>query len=293
MKIAQLLQLLLLASLWGASFLFIKLAVPHFGVVPLTAVRSLVATVTLMPILLLRGKWPEFRKHWPHILVIGLISTAIPASMLSISTQYTSAGFASILNALTPLFSALVAWLWLKESLTVPVVAGISLGFFGVLVMVFDTQSISSDFVLLPILAGVTGTFLYGLTGNYSRRFTQAVSPIVITAGCQLFSALFMVPLSIFLWPTTSIPIEAWLYGVILGVFCTAVAFILYFQLLEKIGVVRTVVVTYLVPVFGMLWGTLFLPENITLKMMIGAALILAGVGLSTRLAGFKGTSGN
>jgi drug/metabolite transporter (DMT)-like permease len=103
-----------------------------------------------------------------------------------------------------------------------------------------------------------------------------------------LFSALFMVPLAIFLWPTTSIPMAAWLYGAILGVFCTGLAFILYFQLLKKIGVVRTVVVTYLVPVFGMLWGTLFLAENITVKMMIGAALILAGVGLSTRLAGIK-----
>ena len=288
MKIAQLLQLLALAALWGASFLFIKLAVPYFGVVPLTAVRSVVATVTFMPILLLSGKWPELRRHWPHILVIGLISTAIPASMLSISTQYTSAGFASILNALTPLFSALVAWLWLKESMTVPVVAGITLGFIGVLVMVFDRQSITANFVLLPILAGVTGTFLYGLTGNYSRRFVQAVSPIVIAAGCQLFSALFMVPLSFFLWPATSIPTQGWLYGAILGVFCTGVAFILYFHLLEKLGVVRTVVVTYLVPVFAMLWGTVFLAETITLKMLLGAALILAGVGLSTRLAGIK-----
>ncbi len=288
MKLPQLLQLFALAALWGASFLFIRLAVPHFGVVPLTAVRSVVATITLMPILLLNGKWPELRSHWPHILVIGLISTAIPATMLSVSTKYTSAGFASILNALTPLFSALVAWLWLKEALTLPVVAGITLGFIGVLVMVFDREILTTGFVLLPIVAGVTGTLLYGLTGNYSRRFAQSVSPIVIAAGCQLFSALFMVPLSLFLWPSASVPVEGWIYGAILGVFCTGVAFILYFQLLEKVGVVRTVVVTYLVPVFGMLWGLLFLSETITLRMLIGAALILAGVGLSTKLAGLK-----
>jgi drug/metabolite transporter (DMT)-like permease len=221
-------------------------------------------------------------------MIIGLISTAIPASMLAISTQYTSAGFASILNALTPLFSALVAWLWLKEAMSVSTVAGVSLGFIGVMVMVFDRQTISSNFVLLPILAGVLGTFLYGLTGNYSRRFLHAVSPIVIAAGCQLFSALFMLPLSFFFWPTAAIPLQSWLYACILGVFCTGVAFILYFQLLEKVGVVRTVVVTYLVPVFAMLWGTLFLAETITLKMLIGAVLILAGVGLSTKLAGLK-----
>lgn len=288
MKLPQLIQLFALAALWGASFLFIKLAVPHFGVVPLTAVRSVVATITLMPILLLNGKWPELRRHWPHILVVGLISTAIPATMLSLSTKYTSAGFASILNALTPLFSALVAWLWLKEALTVPVVAGITLGFVGVLVMVFDREILSAGFVFLPIAAGVTGTLLYGLTGNYSRRFVQSVSPIVIAAGCQLFSALFMVPLALFFWPSANVPVEGWIYGAILGIFCTGVAFILYFQLLEKVGVVRTVVVTYLVPVFGMLWGLLFLAETITPRMLIGAALILAGVGLSTKLAGLK-----
>jgi drug/metabolite transporter (DMT)-like permease len=288
LKLTSLLQLFTLAALWGASFLFIKLAVPHFGPIPLTGARSVVAAVTLLPLLLLSGKWAELREHWPHIMVIGLISTAAPATMLSISTEYTSAGFASILNALTPLFSALIAWLWLKEELTLPVVAGITLGFIGVMVMVFDRETITSNFVLLPIIAGVTGTFLYGLTGNYSRRFAQHVSPIVITAGCQLFSTLFMVPLALLLWPAASIPMQGWIYAVILGVFCTGVAFILFFKLLETVGVVRTVIVTYLVPVFAMLWGTLFLDETITLKMMIGAGLILAGVGLSTRLAGLK-----
>lgn len=290
MKLSQLLQLFALAALWGASFLFIKLAVPHFGPIPLTGARSAIAATTLMPLLLLSGKWAELRRYWLHIMVIGLISTAIPATMLSLSTQYTSAGFASILNALTPLFSALVAWLWLKESLTAPVVAGITLGFIGVMVMVFDREMITSSFVLLPILAGVTGTFLYGLTGNYSRRFTQNVSPIVITAGCQLFSALFMVPLAAALWPDVNVPLQGWIYAVILGVFCTGVAFILYFKLLESVGVVRTVIVTYLVPVFAMLWGTLFVDETITLRMLAGAALILGGVGLSTRLAGLKKT---
>jgi drug/metabolite transporter (DMT)-like permease len=288
LKLIHLLQLVSLAALWGASFLFIKLAVPHFGPIPLTGARSAIAAITLMPLLLLSGKWAELRQNWLHIMVIGLISTAVPATMLSLSTQYTSAGFASILNALTPLFSALVAWLWLKESLTLPVIGGITLGFVGVMVMVFDRETITSNFVLLPILAGVTGTFLYGLTGNYSRRFTQKVSPIVITAGCQLFSALFMVPLAFFLWPAVTVPLQGWIYAVILGVFCTGVAFILYFKLLESIGVVRTVIVTYLVPVFAMLWGTLFVDETVTLKMMVGAALILAGVGLSTQLAGWK-----
>lgn len=278
----QLLQLFVLASIWGASFLFIRLAVPDFGPVALSGTRSLVAALTLMPLMLLKGQWAVFKQYWGHLLVIGLISTALPFSFLSISTQYTSAGFASILNALTPLFSALVAWLWLREYLTPATVIGILLGFVGVLVMVFDRETISSNFVLLPILAGLAGTFFYGLTGNYSRKFMGGVPVLVISAGCQLFSALLLLPVAIFLWPAEPVPAVSWLYAVILGVLCTGVAYILYFGLLETVGVARTVIVTYLVPVFAMLWGYFLLDEGVTVKMVAGALCILAGIGLST-----------
>lgn len=288
MNIKQLVQLISLAAIWGASFLFIRLAVPDFGPVPLTAARSLVATLTLLPLMLLKGQWPVFRQYWGHIMVIGLISTALPFSFLSISTQYTSAGFASILNALTPLFSALVAWLWLKEYLTPVAVIGILLGFAGVMVMVFDRETITASYALLPILAGVAGTLLYGLTGNYSRRFTAGVPALVISAGCQLFATLFLLPVAVVLWPTAPIPPGSWLYVVVLGMLCTGVAYILYFNLLATVGVARTVIVTYLVPVFAMLWGYLILDEGVTLKMLAGALCILAGIGLTTYRPGLR-----
>lgn len=282
MKGSQLLQLVCLAALWGGSFLFIRLAVPAFGPVPLSATRSLIATITLLPILFLRGNASTFRQYWHHILVIGLISTALPFSLLSLSTQYTSAGFASILNALTPLFSTLIAWAWMHEKLTPAAITGIGLGFIGVLVMVLDKETISSSFVILPIMAGLGATFLYGLTGNYSRRFLAGVSPLVVAAGCPLFSTLLLLPFAIWQWPTAPIPAQMWSYAVVLGVACTGVAFILYFHLLATVGVARTMAVTYLVPVFAFIWGYIFLAETITLKMLIGAALILVGIGLTT-----------
>lgn len=275
-------MLISLAALWGASFLFMRMTVPHFGPVPLAATRSVIATLTLMPLLLFSGHFAALRRHWMHILIIGLISTALPATGLAISTQYTSAGFASILNALTPIFSALVAWLWLKEYLSPAMVIGILLGFGGVMVMVFDRDTISSNFLLLPVLAGLIATFLYGLTGNYSRRFTPEVPTLAIVAGCQLFSALFLLPVAAFLWPEAPIPASSWLYAVLLGVFCTGVAFILYFHLMATVGVARTVVATYLVPMFAMLWGKLFLAETVTPKMLVGAACIMAGIALTT-----------
>lgn len=271
-----------MAAIWGASFLFIRMAVPDFGPVPLSAMRSLVAALILMPLMLLKGLWPVFRRNWGHLLVIGLISTALPFSFLSISTQYTSAGFASILNALTPIFSALVAWLWLKEHLSIATVIGILLGFAGVLVMVFDRETISSSFVLLPILAGLAGTFLYGLTGNYSRRFAAGVPVLVIAAGSQLFSSLSLLPVAALLWPEAAIPAASWVYAFILGVLCTAIAHILYFGLLEQVGVARTVIVTYLIPVFAMFWGFMLLDEAVTVKMVAGALCILTGIGLTT-----------
>jgi len=278
----QLLTLFTLAALWGGSFLFIRLAVPQFGPVPLSAVRAAIATLTLLPLLLLKGQWPVLAHNWPHMVVLALISTAIPVVCLSISTQYTSAGFASIMNSLTPLFSALVAWLWLKEYLTPAAVIGILLGFGGVVVMVSDREILSGDFVLLPILAALCATFLYGLTGNYSRRFATGMPALAIATGCQLFSALFLLPGAILLWPQVPVAAQSWLHVLVLGIFCTGLAYLLFFGLLEQVGVARTVIVTYLVPVFAMVWGFLVLGETITVTMLAGAGCILAGIGLTT-----------
>lgn len=282
MKPRSLLLLILLAAIWGSSFIFIRLSVDWFGAVPLTASRSFIAACALMPVMLLRGHWPMFRQYWPHLLVVGLISTALPFTFLSISTQYTSAGFASILNSLTPIFSAVIAWLWLQEKLTAAAITGIALSFIGLLVMVLDRQTLSTSFPLLPVLAGLGATFLYGLTGNYSRKFLAPVPPLVVSAGCQLFSTACMLPLAALQWPLEPIPLIGWLYASVLGIVCTGIAYIIYFHLLATVGVARTVVVTYLAPVFAMLWGFLFLDENVTLKMLAGAGCIMLGIGLTT-----------
>ncbi len=284
MKLRNFFELTLLAAIWGSSFLFIRISVNDFGAVPLSAIRSAIAAITLFPVLCISGQWSEVKQNWGHILVIGLISTALPFSLFATTTQYTSAGFASILNSLTPIFSAIVAWLWLKEYLTFPAIVGIGLSFMGVLVMITDSQSISADVPLYPILTGLAAAVLYGLTGNYSRKFLSKISPIAISAGCQFFAALALMPAAIMLWPSTPISTSSWLSALVLGVLCSGIAFIIYFRLLENIGVARTVIVTYMVPVFAMLWGSLFLGELVTPKMLIGAASILTGIGLTTGL---------
>ena len=262
--------------------MLIRIAVPDLGQVPLAATRALVAALTLLPLMLLQGLWPEFRRHWRHLLIIGLISTALPFSFMSLSTQHTSAAFGSILNALTPIFSALIAWLWLREGLTVAALIGIVLSFAGVVVMMLDRETLSTAIPFWPIMAGLAAALFYGVTGNYTRRYAQHFPVLLVAAGSQLFSALFLLPVAWALWPTTPVSTVSWLAVVILGVLCTGVAYILFFNLLGKVGVARTVIVTYLVPVFAMAWGYAVLGEQVTLKMLAGATCILAGIGLTT-----------
>jgi drug/metabolite transporter (DMT)-like permease len=276
--------LVALAAIWGSSFMFARISVSEFGVLPLSAARSAIAALTLYAIMVMSGKAGQFWRHWKHFCVLGLISTGLPFTFITLSTQYSTAGFASILNALTPIMSAGVAWVWLREKLTLTMVTGICLSFIGVIFMITDTQSVSSELIFLPVLFGLLSSFFYGLTGNYSRKFMTGVPSIVLATGCQVFAALFMVPPALFLWPDTAISTAGWINATILGLLCTGLAFILYFHLLENIGVARTVIVTYLIPVFGMLWGFIFLDETITHSMIGGASLILSGIALTTGL---------
>lgn len=276
--------MVILAAIWGSSFLFARISVGEFGAIPLSAARSLVAALTLFPLMVIKGQWPYFRDNWKHFIVLGLISTALPFTFITISTQFSTAGFASILNSLTPIMSAGVAWIWLKEYLSIPAMIGIGLSFVGVLFMITDTQSIATDFILLPVLTGLGAAFFYALTGNYSRKFVQNVPSVAQATGCQVFAALFLIPPALYLWPENDISPGGWMNAVILGLMCTSLAFILYFYLLKNIGVARTVIVTYMIPIFGMLWGYLFLDEIITTKMFMAAILILSGIALTTGL---------
>jgi len=276
--------LVVLAAIWGSSFMFARISVGEFAAITQSAARSTIAALTLYAIMVMSGKAGQFWRHWKHFCVLGLISTALPFTFITITTQFSTAGFASILNAMTPIMSAGVAWVWLRENLTMTMMVGIGLSFVGVIVMITDTQSVSTDLVFLPVLFGLLSAFFYGLTGNYSRKFMTGVPSIVLATGCQVFAALFMVPPALFLWPDHAISTAGWINATVLGLLCTGLAFILYFHLLEHIGVARTVIVTYLIPVFGMLWGFIFLDESITHSMIGGATLILSGIALTTGL---------
>ena len=282
MKPSDLLELLLLAAIWGASFLFMRLATPDFGPLALVEIRTLVAAIFLLPMLFLMRKAHYLLPNAGRLLIVGVGGTAIPFSLLSYATLYVTAGYASILNAATPIFSALIAWLWVSERLTASALVGLLIGFLGVVVMSFDKQSVSAEISLLPVLAAVTATLCYGFSANFTRHKLNHVHPLALACGSQIGASLALIPFAFWLWPGVWPDNDAWGSAIVLGVLCTALAFILYFRLIANVGVNRTVVVTYLIPFFGVIWGMIFLHETLSLLMILGAGLILGGVSLTT-----------
>jgi len=282
MKPIYLLELVILAALWGASFLFMRVGAPEFGPIVLIALRTAIAAVFLMPVVIMAGKIKLIQDNALLLFVVGVIGTALPFSLFSFAVLYVSAGYASILNATAPIFTALVAWIWVNERLTLSAALGLLIGFCGVVLLVLDDQSVSTEMIWIPVMACLGATLCYGIGANFARHKLGHVHPLAIAGGSQLGAALSLAPFGWWLWPLTPPGQQAWLAVIILGIASTAIAFILYFRLIANVGVTRAMTVTFLIPFFGVIWGMLFLREPLTVFMLGGGMLILIGVGLST-----------
>jgi drug/metabolite transporter (DMT)-like permease len=286
MKQRDLSELILLAAIWGASFLFMRLGAAAFGPVSLAAVRVLGATLFLVPVLAARGEWPALRRHWRPIFLVGLTNSAIPFLCFSYAALAISAGLSSIFNATTPLWGALFAWLWLKDSLNRWRVLGLALGFAGVLGLAWDRASFKpgADATGWAVLACLGATLLYGWSANFTKKRLGGVPPMALATGSQLSSALALALPGLWWHPAQVPPAGAWGAALGLAVLCTGVAYVLYFRLIARIGPANAMSVTFLVPAFAVLWGALFLHETVSLAMALGCAVILLGTALATGL---------
>lgn len=278
----HLFELILLAAIWGASFIFMRTATPEFGPIMLMTIRTGIAAIVLLPFLFKAKLQGQLKIYWRPIFFVGLINTAIPFCLFSYSTLYLGAGFASVLNATAPMFGALVGFFWLKNNLPYIAIFGLCIGFLGVVVLSLARKVGLDDASLLPICAALVATFLYGVAACYAKTYLQGISSLVIATGSQCFAAMSLAPLSLFFWPTHMPSANSWLQVTILGIVCTAVAYILYFRLIANVGAAKAITVAYLVPVFGVLWGIIFLQESLTPTMWAGSALVLLGVAMTT-----------
>lgn len=282
----QLTALLLLSALWGGSFIFIRVAAPVLGPVVLVELRVLIAGIALLIYALLLRRLPELRSRWKTFLVIGLFNSAVPFFLISTAELHLTASLAVTLNAVTPLFGALVAAFWLGEALTGRKASGLLLGLFGVAVLVGLGPIPLTPTVLLSIGVSLLATVSYGFAAVYTKVAAKGAQPPALALYSQLFTAGLLVPAVPFALPAAPPSGLVMLCVLGLGLFSTALAYLLYFYLIVSAGPTKATMVTYLSPAFGILWGALLLSEPLTVGSFAGFGLILASVWLVTTQAG-------
>lgn len=275
-------ELILLAAVWGASFLFMRIAGPEFGAFALAEMRIAIGALFLLLVLLWRGGVSEMRQAPRQLATVGLFNSAIPFALFAYGTLTISAGTGAVINATAPLFAALVGYLWLRARLDVMQSVGLAIGFGGVLLLVWDGFALNVEGAALATGACLVAALSYGIAANYTKKALSGVRPLVNAAGSQVAAALLLLPLAIAYWPEEPVSAKSWLSAIALGVLCTGIAYILYFRLLAHLGPTRAITVTYLIPVFGIFWGVVFLDETVSMRMLVAGAIILVGIGLAS-----------
>ena len=281
-------DLILLAAIWGSSFLFMRIGTLEFGALPTAGVRVAIAAAFLLPLVWLRGLLPELRKNWKRIFFIGLLNSGIPFACFAFALLSISTGLSAILNATVPMFGALVAWVWLKDKPPASRVLGLVIGFAGVALLAWDKASFKPDASgVAPgwaVLACLLACLCYGISASYTKRYLSGLPPLVTAAGSQIGATLGLALPALWLWPARMPGSAAWLALLAVGVLCTGVAYIVFFRLIANAGPQRALSVTFLVPVFAVLYGVLFLRESVTPWMLLCAGVIVCGTALSTGL---------
>jgi len=286
MAATHILQILAMAAVWGGSFLFLRIATPDFGPVPLIAIRVAVSALCLAPVLLVKPAWrAEFRQNLPKLLLLGITNAALPFPLFAYSTLFVTAGFASIINATAPLFAALVAGVWLKDRITTGGFLGLIIGFGGVVLLVGGLPQPPPG-AYLAIAGSLFAAFLYGVSASFVKKHLAGVNAWVTTIGSFGFAALLLAPLAVLQWPASPPSSRAWLSVLLLAVACTAIPNIYYFRLLLRVGPGKAMSVAFLIPVFGILWGALVLGERVTPAMLGGGAVVLLGTALVVGVIG-------
>jgi len=282
-SLASLLELLLLAALWGGSFNLLRVASPVFGPILLIELRVFTGLVVMFPFLYIYRQHHELFKHWRTIAIVSLINMCLPFCLLAFASLSIGAGLISILNATVPFFAALFGFLYFAQRLSRSAIIGLLIGFLGVLTLVLsDDLSVAMSGNLLAFLAAMLAASLYRLSTHIINQRLMGVSGLAITVGSLFFSTIFLIPLSITQIPEEMPTGNIWLSVIVLGVFCTGLAYILFYRLIMKIGVHQAVTVTYLVPVFSIFYGMMFLGETLTVAMILGCLMVLLGVAVTT-----------
>ena len=274
------LELTVLGAIWGGSFLFMRVAAADFGPFPLVEARLGLGALILLPFLW-RARAQFTWALWLRIAGIAAINSVLPFALFAWGAERALAGIGAITNAMTVMFTALVAFLFYSERIGPRRLIGLVGGFVGVAILASGKTAGAS--VWPAALAGTTASLLYGFGINLVRHNLTGYPSAAIAAATLLSGTVLLAPLAIYSWPHHPIGAASWVSALLLGVLCTGVAFVFYYRLIARVGAPRTATVTYLIPLFGVVWAWLVLGEPLTVSMALAGALILAGVAISQR----------
>ncbi len=284
MNLRQLAAFVLLSALWGGSFIFIRVAVSDLGPIPLMFGRVSIAAVALGLVAVVLRRSLQLRRYWRGLLVLGSVNAAIPFSFIAAAELHLTASLASILNATVPMWAAVVSAVWLKDRLSGKQVVGLFLGLGGVAVLVGWSPLPLNLRTVLSVAAMFIAALFYALGTVYARKSMVSAPTFTLAMGQQASAALWLLVPTLWLSPTVTLTADALRAVLGLGLLSTALAYLLYFYLLARVGPTKTVSVTYLVPVFGVIWGATFLREPITAGMIAGLAIIAFSLVLVTEV---------
>lgn len=281
MDVASIFRLIVLAAIWGGSFLFMRIGAPVFGPGVLIELRVGLAAVFLWLVCRLLGRRTRLLQQWRHFLTIGLLNSALPFLLFAYAAQTLSASLLAILNSSAPIFGAVIVALWLRQPVGRPAALGLLLGVAGVATLVAGSPMVHGDGWWQAVAAGLAAPFCYGLASAYTKQSPIAVDPTDNAHGSMWAAAILVLPFAL-LQPVRQTPAPSdWIAVGALAIVCTGAAYLLFFRLIKDVGPMRALSVTFLIPVFGVLWGALFLGEAVGWSKLFGGALVLCGTALA------------
>ncbi len=280
MRPADLFRLFTLAAIWGGSYALMRIVAPVLGGLGTAWIRILIAGALLCIYAYAIGTSLGWQQWWKHYLLIGTMNSAIPFTLIAYAMKTLPANYGAIINTLSPLFGAIFAFFMLNEAVGTRKILGILLGFIGVALLVSLGPIPVTNDVIIGALACALATACYGFVSVYTKKYTAAAPMLGLAAGALLFPGVLITPLALPAMPSTMPSAEVIAGALVLAILCSGIAYLLYFRLIRDIGPTKAISVTFLVPVFGVLWGVIFLHEVVTLTTLLGGSIILLGMAL-------------
>lgn len=282
----------LLGALWGASFLFMRTGAAEFGPLATAWLRVCIATSMLFPLMAWQGHLSVFKANWKLVLGFGVINSALPFALYAYAVMHISTGLSAILNASVPLSAALVAWLWLGDRLNRWRITGLIIGFVGVALLANNQTNFHSESnpdaspwgQYTAIAACLLATICYAIAGSFNKKYMPNMPALVSATGSQFGASLALTVPALFALPETMPGAQAWGSILMLGIACTGIAYILFFRLVNRAGPAKALTVTFLIPVFALVYGVIFLGETVTLIMVLLGMLVILGTAMSSGL---------